>query len=256
MALQLGRAITDGIKRILTPTGAILLVAFLALQLLTQASINTAVISVFPPGPAGEIEAALGLTLPVSGTVAGALFAGSVVLSGAYFVVLSRALTRPAGALSTFPGDLFTRRMGRATLSMLVGGIVVSIAIMIGMALLVLPGIFLAASFVFFIFAVGVEDRGLVSALKRSWALARGNRIRLVVLVILAGAIGFVGSIVGTLFDIASAAIVGELLVNALNSVLFVFLYGIVAAAYLQVAADSPGVGKRGATDSLGSINR
>jgi hypothetical protein len=146
--------------------------------------------------------------------------------------------------------------MGRATLSMLVGGIIVGIAIMIGTALLVLPGIFLAASFMFFVFAVGVEDRGLVSALKRSWALARGNRVKLVALVILAGIIGLVGGIVGTLFDLASAAVVGELLVNALNSVLFVFLYGIVAAAYLQVAEDPAGVGGDGSTDSLGSINR
>ena len=96
MTLQLGRAISDGIKRILTPTGGILVVVFLALQLLTQASINTAVTSVFPDGPAGEIEAALGLTLPVSGTVAGGLFVGAVVLSSAYFVVLYNGLHRSA----------------------------------------------------------------------------------------------------------------------------------------------------------------
>ena len=255
MPLQLGQAVSNGIRRILTPTGGILLVGFLALQLLTQASINTAVTSVFPDGPAGEIEAALGMTLPVSGTVAGGLFVGAVVLSSAYFAVLSRALTRPTKELSSFPSDLYTRRMGRATLSLFVGGLIVGPAILIGFVLLFIPGIFLAVSFLFFTFAVGVEDRGIVDGLKRSWELSRGDRLKLSVLVILAGVIGFISGIVGTLFDITNAAIVGELIVNALNSILFVLLYGIIAAAYLQVQGDSPErVDTSGVSESLDSI--
>lgn len=239
MTLQLGQAIGDGIKRVLTPTGGILFVGFLALQLLAQTSINTAVVSFFPAGPAGEIEAALGLTLPVSGTVAGVLFVGSVVLSSAYFIVLSRALTRPKSELSGVSSDLYTRRMGRATLSMFVGGLVVGLATMIGFVFLFLPGIFLAVSFLFFVFVIGVEDRGIVGALKRSWELSRGNRLKLAVLVVLAGAIGSVSGIIGTVFDIANSAVAGELIVNALNSILFVLLYGIIAAAYLQIKGDN-----------------
>jgi hypothetical protein len=255
MTLQLGRAISDGIKRILTPTGGILLVVFLALQLLTQASINTAVVSVFSDGPAGEIEAALGLTLPVSGTVAGGLFLGAVVLSSAYFVVLSRALTRPTTELSSFPSDLYTRRMGRATLSMFVGGLVVWLVIMVGFVFLFLPGIFLAVCFLFFTFAVGVEDRGIIGALKQSWGLSRGNRLKLTALVIFAGVIGAISGIVGTVFDIAGSAIVGELIVNTINSILFVLLYGIIAAAYLQVRDDGPDrVETSGASESLNSV--
>ncbi len=255
MTLQLGRAISDGIDRILTPTGGILLVVFLSFQLLTQASINTAIISLFPDGPAGEMEAALGLTLPVSGTTAGGLFVGTVVLSSAFFVVLSRALTRPTAALSSFPSDLYTRRMGRSTLSMFVGGLVVGIAIMIGSVLLVFPGIFLAVSFLFFTFAVGVEDRGILGALKRSWGLSRGNRLRLAALVIVAGVIGSVGGLVGTVFDLASSATAGELIVNTLNSVVFVLLYGVIASAYLQLRDDNPqNVDESRGSNSLDSI--
>jgi len=255
MTLQLGRAISDGIKRILTPTGGILLVVFLALQLLTQVSINTAVVSAFSDGPAGEMEAALGLTLPVSGTVAGGLFLVAVVLSSAYFVVLSRALTRPTIDLSSFPSDLYTRRMGRATLSMFVGGLVVWLAIMVGFVFLLVPGLFLAVCFLFFTFAVGVEDRGIVGALKQSWGLSRGNRLKLTALVIFAGVIGATSGIVGTIFDIAGAAIVGELIVNTINSILFIMLYGIIAAAYLQVQDDdSDRVDTSGAPESLNSV--
>jgi len=255
MTLQLGQAISDGISRILTPTGGILFVGFLALQLLTQASINTAVTSVFPDGSAGEIEAALGMTLPVSGTVAGGLFVGAVVLSSAYFAVLSRALTRPTVELSSFPSDLYTRRMGRATLSLFVGGLIVGPAIIIGFVMLFIPGVFLAVSFLFFTFAVGVEDRGIIDGLKRSWGLSRGNRLKLSVLVILAGVIGFISGIMGTLFDITNAAIVGEVIVNTINSILFVLLYGIIAAAYLQLQGDnSERVNTSGVSESLDSI--
>lgn len=255
MSLQLGQAISDGIKRILTPTGAILLVAFLSLQLLTQASVNTVVTSVFSDGPAGELEAALGLTLPVSGSVAGGLFIVAIVLSSAYFVILSRALTRPTVELSSFPSDLYTDRMGRATLSMFVGGLVVGLAIMLGFAFLLLPGIFLAISFLFFTFAVGAEDRGIVGGLKRSWGLSRGNRLKLAALVFLAGVVGGVSGIVGTLFDVAGSAIVGELIVNTVNSILFVTLYGIIAAAYLQLQDGGPQrTGTSGVSDSFDGI--
>jgi hypothetical protein len=244
MALQLGRTFSDGIGRILSRTGGLLFVLLLAIQLLLQTSINTVVVGLFPPGPAGEIEAALGLTLPVSTSVAGVLFAGTVVLSSAYFVVLARALTRPTEALSTFPSELYTHRMGRATLSTLVGGFVVGISVVVGMTLFLLPGLFLSVCFLFFIFAVGVEDRGVIGALKRSWALSRGNRLKLGVIVVLAGIIGMIVGTAGTLLDLANSPVVGELISNTLGSVLFVVLYGVMASAYLQV--------RDGGSDGLG----
>lgn len=253
MSLQLGRAIGDGARRIVTPTGGALFVAFLALQLLTQASINTAVLRFAPEDPTGELAAAFGMTLPVSGAVAAGLFLGAIVLTSVYFVVLSRALTRPSGELSRLPSALYTRRMGRATLSLLVGGVVVTVAVMIGFVLLVLPGVFLAACFVFFSFAVGVEDRGVLGGLRRSWGLSRGNRLKLVVLVIAAGVFGGVIGVVGTAFDLAASPLVGEVLVTALNSVFFVLLYGVLAAAYLQTRGDDPKDGD-GVSESLETI--
>jgi hypothetical protein len=145
--------------------------------------------------------------------------------------------------------------MGRATLSMFVGGLVVWLAIMIGFVFLLVPGVFLAVCFLFFTFAVGVEDRGIIGALKRSWGLSRGNRLKLTALVIFAGVIGAISGIVGTVFDIAGSAIVGELIVNTINSILFVLLYGIIAAAYLQIQDDGPDrVETSGASESLNSV--
>ena len=239
MALQLGRTFSDGIRRVLTQTGGALFVALLAIQFLVQASVNTAVLGFVPPEATEQLGGMLGLTLPVSGAVGALFFLFAFVLSSVYFVGLSRALTRPMDELSTIPARLFTRRVFRATLSMIVGGIVVGISVSIGMVLLLLPGIFLAVCFLFFIFEVGVEDRGVLDALRHSWGLSRGNRLKLAVVVILAGVIGGVVGAVGALFDLASTPLVAELVTNTLSSLLFVALYGIMAAAYLQVRDDA-----------------
>ena len=255
MALQLGRTFSDGIDRTLTRTGAILLGGLIAIQLLTQAAVNTAVLGYLPPAAAAEAGSMLGLTLPVSGPVAIALFVVSLLVSAVYFVALSRALTRPARELSSFPSELYTRRIGRATLSMLVGGAVVGVSVSIGTVLLFVPGVFLAICFLCFAFAVGVENRGPVSALRRSWDLSRGNRLKLAVLIVLAAAIGGVLGTVGTVIGLVTEPVVSEVVTATLGSVMVVFLYGFMAAAYLQLRDDgSHGLGGSRTSGSVDGV--
>lgn len=255
MAFQLVRAVSDGIGRILSPTGGILLLFMIGIQFLAQTSINTAIVGLFSPGPAGEIEATLGMTLPVSSTVAAVIFLGTVVFSSVYFVVLARALARPTSELSTFPTEIYKRRIGRASLTMLVGGFVVTIAVMTGTAFFLLPGIFLATCFLFFMFVVAVENQGLIGALRRSWTLSRGHRLKLSLLVIASGLIGFLIGVVGSLFDFVSSPIAGELIVNTGLSVWFIVLYGVIAAAYLQLCDEGQSsVRNSGVTEPLSSI--
>jgi hypothetical protein len=239
MALQLIDAVTDGTRRVLTRTGGILLGLLLAQQLLLVTSINTLLAAELPPAATDVI----GLTIPIPGTVAGAILLGTFLFSGVYFVVLSRAFARPMSQLSSFPKELYTRRIGRATFSTLVGGIVVFVAVMIGFAFLFLPGLFLAACFLFFIFAVGVEDRGVLGALKRSWGLSKGNRLRLVAIVLISAIVGTLVGLVPTVLQLAGAAALGDLVTILTNSVLFTFVYGITASAYLQLAGGEGGLG-------------
>jgi len=48
MALQLGDAVSDGIRRTFTRTGGILFIGFLAIQLSIQTSINSALLGFLP----------------------------------------------------------------------------------------------------------------------------------------------------------------------------------------------------------------
>ncbi|WP_152041726.1 hypothetical protein [Salinigranum salinum] len=234
MALQLIDAITDGTRRVLTRTGVVLLALLFAQQLLLVTSLNTLIAAEVPP----EAADVIGLSLPVSGTVAGAILLGAFLFTAVYFVILARAFARPMTRLSSFPTELYTRRIGRATLTMLVGGIVVFLAIMIGFVLFFIPGLFLAVCFLFVIFTVGVEDRGVLSALKRSWSLSKGNRLRLAVIVVFSGISGSLIGAVPALFQVAGASTIGDLVSVLLNSILFTFIYGVTASAYLQLAED------------------
>jgi len=157
------------------------------------------------------------------------------LFTAVYFVMVARAFTRPRAELSSFPSSLYTRRIGRATLSMLVGGILVFITVIFGLVFFVLPGIFLAASFMFFIFAIGVEDRGVIGGLKRSWGLARGNRLRLGLFVFLVGILGGILGIPSAIFQAAEAPVIGDLVTAFVNSLSFTVIYGIMAAIYVQL---------------------
>jgi len=239
MALQLGQAISDGIGRVLTKTGVILFAGLVSIQLLTQLGANTAVAGFLPPA-ATQAAGSTGLTLPVSPVVGLGLGLIGILASAVYFVVLSRALSRPQRALSTLPASLYTRRIGRATITALLGGLVASVAVSIGFVLLVVPGIFLSVSFLFFIFAVGVEDRGVLGSLRRSWAMARGNRLKIALLVIGVGVVGALVGTLGSVLTLAGLGVVSELLVILINSSVFMLLYGTLAAAYRQLSEAAP----------------
>ncbi|WP_128906175.1 hypothetical protein [Halorubrum amylolyticum] len=253
MALQLSHAVSDGIRRTLTRTGGLLLVGLFAIQIGLQVSVNSALLGFLPPEIAEQFRSNTGLALPISGRVGLALFVVLTVLSSTYFVILSRTLAQPRSEMSTFPAAV-TRRLGRATGIALVGGLIVSVSILIGTILLLFPGLFLAASFLFFIFAVAVEDLGLVGSLQRSWALARGSRLKLGLLVVASALFGgFIGA-VGPLLDLAGASVAADVVTSALTAVFFLPYYAIIASAYRQLRDEQTGPG--GSTSGTADATR
>ena len=233
MSLQLSTAITGGIKRGLTRTGGILFAVFLAFQLLNITLTNTVTKSMVPPGAA---PGSVGLSLPLPATLAGGLLVGVYVFLTAFFVVIPRAFARPMAELSTFPSELYTRRMGWAVLSMVVASIIVFVSVSLGFVLLIIPGIFLALSFMFFIFAISVEDRGIIESLQRSWGLARGNRLKLLGILGLIVVVSVLTSVPSTLFQLAGISVLGDIFAVGIGSLTGVFYNGILADAYLQLA--------------------
>ncbi|WP_276413126.1 hypothetical protein [Haloarcula halobia] len=239
MALQLGRAISNGIRRSLSPVG-IALMALTALYVgLFTSSVNTIVANQLPP--AAQQEAQIGVTLPLPSAVAGVLVLVALLLGMIIYIAAARAFTREGPDSGAVTGSLFTRRIGRALLSAVGANVVVGIATLVGFVLLVLPGIFLMVSFAFVLFAVAVEDARLVTSLRRSWDIARGNRLRLAALLLLVGVVTGVLSSLGSLASFVSPTL-GQIVSLLVTAPLAIIGYGIVADAYLQLRDDQSGV--------------
>jgi len=237
MALQVGQALGRGARRAFSVSGIVALVLTICYQVVFVGSFNTIIVNQLPssvrPGDVGTI----GFTLPLATEVAAALGLVALLFGIGVFLVTARLLTRDPPALSSLPGDLFTRRIGRAFLSAFVVSVVLAVVIPIGFALLFVPGLFLTVSLQFALFAVAVEDTGPIGALRRSWELASGNRWRLLALVILFGVLGGIGGAVGSLFTFVTPSI-GQIASLVINSVLVILMYGILADAFVQLRGE------------------
>ncbi len=235
MSLQIGDAIGDGVRRAFTYSGGVLMLLLLGYQLLFVGAVNTLTASFLPEE--ARATADIGLTFPVSAGVAGGFIVAGFLLGTVLYLVSARALTRRQRELGSLPSELFTRRIGRATLSALGANLVVSAAVTIGVILLVVPGIFLALSFLFVVFAIGVEDERAIDSLRRSWGLAAGDRWLLLGLVLIVGIVTGVGSAIGGVLSVVDP-FVSQVVSLALSSVFAVVSYGILADAYLQLSEE------------------
>lgn len=231
MSLQLSTAFTDGLRRVVTKTGGIVFGLYLVFQTVNTVLINTASAAILPAQAAGEF----GLTVPLPAAVAGGLLLGSYLVLAILFVVIARAFARPLRELSTFPSDLYSRRIGRATLSMIGASIIVFISVTVGFVFLIVPGVFLSLCFLLYWYAVAVEDRGAIESLRRSWDLSRGNRLKLLFVFGVLAALGVVTGIIGSVAELAGVPAVGDIVVIIVASLMGLVYQGILASTYLQL---------------------
>lgn len=166
--------------RLATRTGAVLVAAYVCFQLATQvATQSLAAGAVGGELPAEATGAAFPLAVGLPVAVSGALLVLFVVAGTALSVVSMRAFHRDTAA---FPTPAHTRRLPAAVAVALVVSVLVGVAVAVGTVFLVVPGIFLAVSLIFAVPLVAIEDAGVGGAIRGSWSLASGNRIRLFVL--------------------------------------------------------------------------
>lgn len=234
MALDPGVAIADGFQRSRTYTGRVLMGLLFVFQLVVLASLNTVLVASRPA--AGE-SARVAFLAPIPTAVAVGIVVVGIGAGSALAVAAARALTRPLSELQTLPSAVFTRRIGWAALSALGAAVVTTTAIVIGFVILIIPGVYLAISFLFVVFAIGVEDASAFDAIPRSWELASGNRWSLLVVFLVVAVASIVASELGAALAAASP-VAGQVVSIALLSVVTVVNTGIVADAYIQLRTD------------------
>lgn len=240
MTLEIGRAVSDGLRRSVKRNGLVLmgvfvvvgLVSALAMQSLLAASMD----SLPSQGAAGSNPFGSGtslafLPLPVAAVLAIVM----AFVAEAARIVGVRTLV--SDETETIPAEFRTRNLPLATLNGFVAGIVASVLWGIGLIFLIVPGLFLALSFYFYRQEVAVQDKNFIDALQDSWAIASGNRLPLLILALATAVIGIIITIPGMIlgFVLGQGSMITGVVNVALGAVVTVVGMAIAARAYVQL---------------------
>lgn len=173
----------------------------------------------------------LALALLVIGVVLGV-----VVLAVAVRIFYSDETER-------IPTSYVTDDIAWVTVNLFVGSLIFGLLWLLGLVLLVVPGIIVFVLLVYYIAGVAVEGRSFIDAMARSWSVTRGNRIRVFllffayfVILMLAGiAFGMV-----TTFVAVVNPLLGELVSLATNSIVIVYFAAVVAISFRRLVEPTP----------------
>lgn len=116
-------------------------------------------------------------------------------------------------------------QVSQKLLSFLVASIIYSVIVLIGTALLVLPGIYLALRLQFFLASMVDENTGIIESLKRSWEITRGQTLPLFILMLIMILISIVGSL---------ALFVGVFIASPLIILMYGYTYRKLTAPAIQ----------------------
>lgn len=185
------------------------------------------------PGPLVDVLMEQPTPLAVPTSIGGALllFAAVAVLAEILSVVALRVFA-DWGTLAESAG----RGIVRAVVVGFLAGVVVKSLVLVGLALLVVPGVVLATALLFAHARVAIAGDGVVQSLRSSWRLTSGNRLP--VFGVLFVLLGFsmlpvaMGSIVSAE---AAATLVSGVLVGPAN----LLSTGLVARAYVALEAEA-----------------
>ncbi|MEF8825494.1 MAG: hypothetical protein V5A27_04005 [Halapricum sp.] len=137
------------------------------------------------------------------------------------------------------PVTLVKRRLPAATLYGFLGGILLMIAIGIGLVLLVVPGLLILVGTVFFRQEIAVADKGPLQAISGTWELTKGHRWSLLGLIVALWLISLaVTLLVAPL--IAPSGTAGIAVESLFGGLTTVFSVAVVTDAYVQLRG-SPG---------------
>ncbi|WP_251342394.1 hypothetical protein [Haloplanus halophilus] len=234
MSLHVGAALKSGGYRLASRTGALLTVGYLVLYAVYQTGFNVLMNALYArAGLDAEIPAPVALPLPAAAAVVAACLLVLTYLS----VVAIRTFV--AGERDAIPGEFWTDGVAWAVANLLVGGLVTTVLLTVGFALLLLPGLVLLVGLVFMAMFVAVEGENFVTAMRRSWALARGNRWSILGLVLVVAAVGLVIGVafgaVNVALSLAGLGSLTPLLAAVLVAPMTMYNVAAVAAAFDQL---------------------
>ena len=253
MAFEIESVLREGAQKLTSRTGLLLVVFSIVLQLVGMVAMDSVFIdqyaefvdrvTEFNPDLADwfdDPEELYPFALDIPSWVASLL--GIFVLVGTLLLTVMALNAFAPVEVQPFGADLLGDRLGWVAINLLIGGIVFTIAWGIGLALFVVPGIFIFVVLIYFIMAVVVEQVSFIEAMRRSASLTKGHRwtIFMLFLVVWIAAIALM-IVVSAIqwFDQG----VGQILMAIVVPFLTFYCYAITASSYryLVEAAESNG---------------
>ena len=236
MSLNIEDALRQGVSRTLARNGLLLAgVVFLVSTLNALVGLGV--------GRWVRTRGVMPMDVPFQGGMDAALFAVNPAVGSLVGLLASLATVVLAiGGLRTFvtdeterlPEGHFTQDLVWPGLNFIVGAVVFGIVVGIGFVLLVVPGIFLLVTLIFWTVFVAVEGENFVDGMQSSWSLTRGHRLQLFLLGVGVVIIQIVVSIVFGIGGIAGGAL-GVIVAQAGGALTTVFSLATLAAAYNQL---------------------
>lgn len=133
-------------------------------------------------------------------------------------------------------------------LPLILTGFLVGLAVLVGLIFLIIPGIIIGVHLAVTGPVVVLEDKKYVEAMKRSWAIVKGNALNVFVIMFVMGLIvGIAGSILG-MIGASAAGIAGHVVLRFVAEIFLAPLGGIAAASiYFQLAGSAAPAGSASA---------
>ncbi|WP_435098646.1 hypothetical protein [Halarchaeum sp. P4] len=240
MSLNIGQALEDGVGQSTTRVALSFVAIMTVLQALASVSASTYLARMMQGRDLPQGMSVADLTsapvLPIGLGGVAVLYLLLAVAFAFVYIALFRAFVGDADALT---GDLFTRRALGAFGHYVLLGIAYFVVALVNVVPVLgqIVFFFLITALWFAPLRVAAEDDGALTALKRSWSITSGNRLRLFGLgAIYAIAAGVINLIAGTVFGFVPY--VGFLLTAVVSSYLVVLGVAATVAAYDQLEGE------------------
>ncbi|MDY6777102.1 MAG: hypothetical protein SVU32_00425 [Candidatus Nanohaloarchaea archaeon] len=228
MTLSVTQSFRDGLQKLASPNGVTVLGVFFFLQLANAAflgSIRSETMGVWDW--LRLTPAAVSMDLPL--LVAGAGAVVSLAATFAVTVVSFRVFVSTEE--NRIPAELYRQDLLMPAVWLGITGLVYAVLVMLGSLLLVLPGLYLLAAFGLYGVVIANEDVGIGGALRRSWELTDGHRLRVFVVFFLLAVLNLGLQFAGGWFGLQATAV----FLSVLGSVTG---FAVIGAVYRQARGD------------------
>lgn len=232
MTLDIGKALENGFNRTFENSGLLLIGLFFAVGAVTSVMSETMIAAYGGVLPGEAVSAPLALSIP--GPVAVALLTVAWIANA--FLVVTALRTLVSDETERIPKEFYSRNIWWVALNILIGGVAYGLIVLLGLGLLIIPGIFLGVALFLWNAVVAVEDETFVYGLRRSWEMTSGHRWNLFIVILVVVSISLLLSVFAAAPSLLEMDVAAGVTSTAAGAVAAVFNLSVLSDVYRQLS--------------------